>query len=189
MKKCEDPALVLCEILKDYGFSPSLAEQILDSINEISGKQFFSSEYQLVKDRESLIVSRLNSIQEEETRIVKVKDLELSGFKVEEFAIDKSPDFSLNPNVLYVDTAKLATPLILRHWCEGDRFYPFGMRGSKKLSDFFIDQKINLIEKKNIPVLCSGDKIVWLVGYRGDDRFKIDNQTKKYYKITYHGSF
>lgn len=189
LKKCEDPALVLCEILKDYGFSPSLAEQILDSINEISGKQFFSSEYQLVKDRKSLIVSRLNSIQEEETRIVKVKDLELSGFKVEEFAIDKSPDFSPNPNVLYVDAAKLATPLILRHWCEGDRFYPFGMRGSKKLSDFFIDQKINLIEKKNIPVLCSGDKIVWLVGYRGDDRFKIDNQTKKYYKITYHGSF
>lgn len=189
LKKCEDPALILCEILKDYGFSPSLAEQILDSINEISGKQFFSSEYQLVKDRESLIVSRLNSIQEEETRIVKVKDLELSGFKVEEFAIDKSPDFSPNPNVLYVDAAKLATPLILRHWCEGDRFYPFGMRGSKKLSDFFIDQKINLIEKKNIPVLCSGDKIVWLVGYRGDDRFKIDNQTKKYYKITYHGSF
>jgi tRNA(Ile)-lysidine synthase len=76
----------------------------------------------------------------------------------------------------------------LRHWHEGDRFCPFGMRGSKKLSDFFIDQKINLLEKKNVQVLCSADKIVWLVGLRSDDRFKIDHQTENYYKIQYYGS-
>lgn len=186
--ECEDPALVLFEILKDYGFNASGVEQILDSLEKTSGKCFYSSHYQVVKDRKYLIVSPIETSQQEDKRIEKIEDLEVLGFTVERFPISVSPDYTPNSSVLYVDAKKLVFPLILRHWQEGDRFCPFGMRGSKKLSDFFIDQKINLLAKQNVPILCSADKIVWLVGLRGDDRFKIDHQTENYYKIQYHGS-
>jgi tRNA(Ile)-lysidine synthase len=189
LKECKDQALVLYEILKDYGFNASSVEQILESIDKSSGKQFFASEYQLVKDRKYLIIRRLYNCQENEKPLESIKDLELLGFKVEEFSFSEHPDYDTDPSVLYVDAEKLVFPLTIRYWREGDRFHPLGMKGSQKLSDFFINQKINLLEKKNIPVLCSGEKIVWLVGYRSDDRFKIEHQTKKYYKITYHGSF
>ena len=189
LKECEDPALVLYEILKDYGFNASLVEQILDSLDKTSGKFFYSSQYQVLKDRKHLIINPIESVLAKEKSIEKIEDLETLGFTVEEYELGEWPDFEPNSEILYVDAQKLEFPLTLRHWQEGDRFHPFGMKGSKKLSDFFIDQKINLLEKKNVPVLCSGDKIVWLVGFRSDDRFKIDKQTKKYYKITYHGSF
>ena len=189
LKECEDPALVLYEILKDYGFNASLVEQILDSLDKTSGKFFYSSQYQVLKDRKHLIINPIESVLAKEKSIEKIEDLETLGFTVEEYELGEWPDFEPNSEILYVDAQKLEFPLTLRHWQEGDRFHPFGMKGAKKLSDFFIDQKINLLEKKNIPVLCSGEKIVWLVGYRSDDRFKIDKQTKKYYKITYHGSF
>ena len=189
LRECEDPALVLYEILKDYGFNASSVEQIVESLDKSSGKLFYSSHYQVLKDRKHLIINPIEPVQAIEKSIKKIEDLETLGFTVEEFELGEWPDFEPNPEILYVDAQKLEFPLILRHWREGDRFHPFGMKGAKKLSDFFIDQKVNLLEKKNIPVLCSGEKIVWLVGFRGDDRFKIDHQTKKYYKIQYHGSF
>ena len=189
IKKCKDQTLVLYEILKEYGFNASSVEQILESIDNTSGKQFFSTEYQLVKDRKYLIVRSLCDYQDVEKQLENIKDLELLGFKVEEFFLNEHPDYESNPNILYVDADKLVFPLTLRHWRKGDRFHPLGMKGSQKLSDFLINQKINLLEKKDVIVLCSGEKIVWLVGYRSDDRFKIDHQTKNYYKITYHGSF
>ena len=188
LKKCEDPSLVLYEILKDYGFNTSSVEQILESFDKSSGKRFYSSCYQVVKDRKYLIISNIENIQTQEIEIEKLEDLEILGFHVEELILDKWPSFDPNPNILYVDAKKLTFPLILRHWQEGDRFCPFGLRGSKKLSDFFIDQKINLLEKENVQVLCSAGEIVWLVGLRSDDRFKIDHQTKNYYKIQYYGS-
>lgn len=188
LSKCEDPSLVLFEILKDYGFNASEVEQILDSLEKSSGKCFYSSRYQVVKDRKYLIVSPIYTFQQVEKKIDKIEDLVALGFTVEKFPISVAPVFTSDSDILYVDAKKLVFPLILRHWQEGDRFCPFGMQGSKKLSDFFIDQKINLLEKKNVQVLCSADKIVWLVGLRSDDRFKIDHQTENYYKIQYYGS-
>ena len=189
LRQCGDPTLVLYEILKDYGFNASSVEQIIESIDKISGKKFFSSDFQVVKDRKCLIVKCLKNCQKEEIQIEKIENLKSLGFMVEECVLEGKPDFDPSPDILYVDAQKLVFPLILRHWREGDRFCPFGMRGSKKLSDFFVDQKLNLLQKKDVLVLCSGEKIVWLVGFRSDDRFKIDCQTKKYYKIQYHGSF
>ena len=189
LDRCEDPSLVLYEILKDYGFNASMVEQILDPAEKSSGRRFLSSDYQLVMDREFLILKKKEIATSEDVVIGNVKDLENRGFTVEVFPISVAPVYTPDPNVLYADAKKLVFPLTLRRWREGDRFHPFGMKGAKKLSDYFIDQKINLLEKKNIPVLCAGDKIVWLVGLRSDDRFKIDHQTKNYYKIRYYGSF
>ncbi|MCK4407720.1 MAG: tRNA lysidine(34) synthetase TilS, partial [Bacteroidales bacterium] len=88
-------------------------------------------------------------------------------------------------NIACLDYEKLKFPLILRKWKEGDYFYPLGLNSRKKLSDFFIDRKFSLLDKENAWLLCSGDKIVWIVGFRIDNRFKITKRTKKIFQIEY----
>jgi tRNA(Ile)-lysidine synthase len=95
------------------------------------------------------------------------------------FTIEKQPE------VACVDLEKLTFPLEIRHPKEGDFFYPFGNRGKKKLSDFFINQKWNLLEKENCWVLTSDKQIVWIIGHRIDDRFKVEPNTKNILKITF----
>lgn len=93
--------------------------------------------------------------------------------------------FSRDKNRIYIDLDKIADlhSLFVRPRKEGDRFRPFGMRGEKKLKDFFIDLKVPRYQRDKIPILLSGDKIVWVVGYRMDDRFKVEDATKKVLKI------
>lgn len=95
----------------------------------------------------------------------------------EKFNIDK------NFSVLYLDYDKISTKLEIRKWKKGDWFIPFGMKGRKKMSDYFSDNKFTLFDKENAWILCSGEDIVWLIGHRSDDRFKITPSTKKAVKI------
>jgi tRNA(Ile)-lysidine synthase len=83
-----------------------------------------------------------------------------------------------------LDYEKLHFPLVLRKWQSGDEFCPLGMKGKKKLSDFFIDQKMSVNEKSNQWLLCSGSDVVWVVGRRIDDRYKISENTQTVYKIS-----
>jgi tRNA(Ile)-lysidine synthase len=79
-----------------------------------------------------------------------------------------------------VDTDLLIYPLTLRPWQQGDRFYPIGMKQSKKVSDFFIGQKVPLHKKNEIPLLINGNgDVIWVGGYRPDDRYKVSDKTKK----------
>src|SRR5690606_19488272 len=86
-------------------------------------------------------------------------------------------------NVIFVDLDLLQYPLILRKWNEGDAFYPFGMTGKKKISKFFKDEKLSLLEKQKVWLLCTSDRIMWVVGLRADNRFKVSNKTKQILKI------
>jgi len=79
----------------------------------------------------------------------------------------------------FFDFDKLELPLFLRSRKEGDRFFPLGMRGSKKVKDFFIDLKLPMERRKMVPLLISKDRVVWIVGYRVDERFKVDSNTRK----------
>lgn len=208
LSKNDNNLLILNEILRDYNFTPAMVRQIWTSAEAGSGKQFFSKTHWLVKDRQSYIISPLHQYkfladlwtdaQDEvqnkqktdnaEIRFEDVMLLEKMGFTIERFSAEVKPDYKKNDKVLFVDAEKFNPPYLLRYWREGDRFHPLGMNGSKKLSDFFVDMKFSLPQKKNVLVLCAANKIAWLVGIRSDDRFKIDTQTKIYYKITYHGS-
>ena len=100
--------------------------------------------------------------------------------KTPDFVIDKSSD------VAQLDFDKLKFPLTLRHWRHGDRFHPLGMKGSKLLSDFFVDQKFTEAQKRNVFLLVSADnQILWVVGLRIDDRFKVTMETKSVFQCNW----
>jgi tRNA(Ile)-lysidine synthase len=144
----------------------------------------------LVKDRDSLLISPLASgnqpvaclITEPEGEIVH-GDSKLCYHKV---AVDDE-DFQLPraKNTACVDYDKLRFPLLLRTWQAGDWFIPFGMTGRKKLSDYFTDQKYSLLDKEQALLLCSGEQIVWVVGQRVDERYKIEKTTKNAFVINF----
>jgi len=178
---------LLYEILKPFGFSNSIAAEILhEHRNDTkfcisTGKQFFSDTHRLVYDRNSLILQKVDNeppheyLIDEHTPNIAVP----IRLKIEKF--DKYAGFSpdVSQNIACLDADKLQFPLLLRKWKHGDRFRPLGMKSMKKLSDFFIDAKLSLIEKERLWVLVSGGQIAWIVGLRIDDRFKISDKTRR----------
>lgn len=181
LKKLPNYSSYLYQWLRDFGFSAW--EDIYNLVESQSGKQVLSAEFRLLKDRETLILTPIdldNDKQEyfieEEFQDVNVP-LNLSFEKVDAI-------FLPTIRTIFVDQEKLEFPLVLRRWNEGDNFHPFGMEGkSKKVSKLFKDEKLSLLEKENIWVLWSGSKIVWIVGLRQDERFRVDNNTSNILKI------
>ena len=167
----------LYELLSAYGFYA--VEAISKALQGQSGKQFFSSTHQLVVDRENIFISLLNKENEvfeiAEKTISLVHPLEIN-FKV---ITDKTIIY--DNNIAQLDVDKLKFPLTLRKWKEGDKFMPLGMKKFKKLSDFFIDSKFSIIDKQEQWLLCSGVDIVWVLGCRIDERYKLESNTKKVY--------
>ena len=176
------PEAILHEILKDYGFGREIVLNIAESVHSQSGKEFFSEKYRLIKDRKFFILATINQDAEETSFLINKDTTRLEiPIKINISSMDASPNisFSKEKNTAYFDEDKLSFPLTLRKWENGDRFMPFGMRNTKKLSDYFSDHKFSLADKENTWVLCSGNAICWLVGERSDERFRVDNSTKK----------
>jgi tRNA(Ile)-lysidine synthase len=148
------------------------------------GKQFYSKTHRLIKDRQKLFVTKL---AENEARIFYIESNDLELFEPFDIKIEKltGKDFKIRKeaSIACLDLDKLEFPLLVRKWQEGDYFQPLGMTGFKKLSDFLIDEKIPLHQKENTWLLCSGEKIVWVMGHRIDNRFKISPETKNIFKI------
>lgn len=178
--------IYLYEILSDYGFNESVVNNVSMVLNAESGKRFYSKTHCLLKDREYLLIY---PIEKEETETEYSIDAEITSI-IEPFKakieVLKDLNFISVPkkaNVAMLDMDLLNFPLELRHWKQGDSFVPFGMRKKKKLSDFFTSNKYSLLDKERQWLLCSGDEIVWVVGKRIDDRFKVSNSTKSVMKI------
>ena len=178
--------IYLYEILSDYGFNESVVNNVSMVLDAESGKRFYSKTHCLLKDREYLLIY---PIEKEETETEYSIDAEITSI-IEPFKakieVLKDLNFISVPkkaNVAMLDMDLLNFPLELRHWKQGDSFVPFGMRKKKKLSDFFTSNKYSLLDKERQWLLCSGDEIVWVVGKRIDDRFKISNSTKSVLKI------
>lgn len=178
------PKLLLLEILAEFGFNTTVTEEIFQSLENESGKKFYSKTHRLLKDREKLFVTKL---VENENRIFYIETDDVELFEPFDILIEKLPvtDFKIRKesNIACIDMDKLEFPLLIRKWQEGDYFQPLGMTGFKKLSDFFIDEKIPVHQKENTWLLCSGEKIVWVMGYRIDNRFKITPHTQKVIKL------
>ena len=181
LKKLPNYKSYLYQWLNEFGFTAW--NDIYDLVESQSGKYVLSSEYRLLKDRETLILSPVDfSVDKQEYFI----DANHTVVNVP-LNITFSPvaDRTIVSNkTIFVDSDKLQYPLLLRRWNEGDQFQPFGMDGkSKKISKFFKDEKLSLLEKENTWLLCSNNRIVWIVGHRQDERFKIENTTKNILKI------
>lgn len=174
------PDAILYELLKTYDFTRQVAEDVYLSLTKESGKTFFSSTHRLIKDRDYLLLSPL--VKEE------VCEYTLTGgekvwsgpveLSFEKIVIKKDFHIRKDKNIAYFDYDKLSFPLTLRTWKEGDWFIPFGMKGRKKLSDYFSDHKFSRFDKERTWLLCSGDAVIWIVGERSDDRFCLDKTTK-----------
>jgi len=183
LKKTENLPLILYELLFPFGFNADDVKNILKSIQSTSGKKFSSDSHILIKDRTHFFIEKLDAQKEDTVLIYSIEELEKQGFVVEKNLCTSNIEFTKAVNVIYVDAEKLVFPLQLRGWRKGDYFHPFGMQTRKKVSDFFTDLKINLLEKQKIRILSTENQIVWIINYRADDRFKVTADSREYYTI------
>jgi len=180
----------LFELLKPYGFTFSVVKEIVHSLDTFSGKVFYSSTHRLLRDRENFIIQPLTELRAEpsDSEVVLLqRDLAQLDLPITLFAneTDQINDLPMGKaSIACLDIDKLVFPLKLRKWKRGDWFMPLGLKGKKKLSDFFVDQKFSLAEKEKSWLLVSGEDIVWVVGKRIDNRFRITSKTKKAYVLS-----
>ncbi|MBS0011164.1 MAG: tRNA lysidine(34) synthetase TilS [Bacteroidales bacterium] len=180
-----EPAVTwLYELFKQWNFNKYQAREINQLIHADPGKQLFSTSHCLSKDRGKIIITPLADRQEKEIIInspgefIKV-DL-IDSYRIIPV---KNVIFSNNNDYAYLDADLIEYPLTIRRWVEGDYFYPLGMQGRKKISDMLIDMKIPLPYKDDVYVLEMKGKIIWLIGIRIDDRFKVTESTSEVLQI------
>ena len=171
----------LYQWLNKYGFSAW--NDVYNLIEAQSGKQILSEKYILLKDRDFLILSKKEKTNFEEIVIHSIT--EKPNFPLKLTLCNQSDISNQLKNVIFVDENKIQFPLTIRKWKEGDYFYPFGMQGKKKVSKFFKDEKFTLFQKQDTWILESNNQIVWIIGYRADERFKTENTTQTIIQITY----
>ena len=173
---------VAWEIFRQYGCSAAQLPQVLELLNSGSGKMIETSSHRIIRDRQWLLITPLVEEQaaviviEKERGVVNTANGKISLRTTERKEHTPIPAAA---NIACLDKDELQYPLLLRRWKQGDYFYPLGMRKKKKLSRFFIDQKLSVVQKENIWVLESAKRVVWIVGLRIDDRFKITPKTKE----------
>ncbi|HNV51631.1 MAG TPA: tRNA lysidine(34) synthetase TilS [Tenuifilaceae bacterium] len=186
LKKERSARFFLVEELNQFGFSPSMASAVIELLNAESGRRVESSTHTLYKDREFLILTSKKVKDDSEILISEDTKSILSPVKLKIETLGDISDVKIekDPDIALLDCSKLQFPLKIRIWHPGDKFIPFGMSGYKKISDFLVDIKVPLHQKNNVYVLLSGDDIAWVIGYRIDNRFRIDEQTSNVIKFS-----
>lgn len=182
LKLLKTPALhaIVYEIIQDYGFAPSQVTEVLALLESGSGKYICSHTNRILHNRGWLIITALTDgssmhvlIEESDTSIFFGKHQMLIK------QMEKPGKIDSNIKLALLDAGNIRFPLLVRKWKRGDYFYPLGMQKKKKLSKFFIDNKFSLVDKENAWVVEMDKKIIWVVGHRIDDRFKITSSTKQ----------
>jgi len=174
---------VLYTLLEGYGFTAW--QDVYDLKQAQSGKKILSQTHSLYKDRTVLQLMPIDNKKKAQVVWVSAneKQVQLGGGQLALEVVAKLETASRNE--IFVAKDRLKFPLHIRSWQEGDYFFPLGLKGKKKLSKFFKDEKLSLVQKKEVQILCSGEEIVWIVGMRPDDRFKVNPDTKSILKISY----
>ena len=194
LKKLNNPKVYLYQLLNAYGFSEW--DDVCNLLDAQSGKFVLSKTHRLLKDRAILILTDLLNVEESEVfeikeNTTKIKHpIKLKFDKIDiPFDTENHQNKVLNElifdenNTISIDYDKIKFPLTIRKWQKGDYFYPIGLQGKKKLSKYFKDEKMSLSEKENTWLLCSNNDIVWVIGKRLDDRFKVSKYTSAILKI------
>lgn len=185
--KLKHPFVYLFHYLSSFGFNHNQVKQLIDLFDKENkvGKQFFSDEYVLNVDRQKLLLTPKKGIK---TEVVEIKKIENNVTYPVKLSFDVLPKDEIevegDSNKAFIDIEKIELPLKLRRWSDGDTFQPLGMTGKKKVSDFLVDNKVPLVLKQNVFVLTSRDEIIWVVGYRVSEKFKITSSTSRVLLIT-----
>ena len=180
---------VIYELLNSsYGFKGDVVEELNKALKRgVTDRRFYSRDYVAYLDRGNILVARIE--EEDDCEVIVERDEMRSycGNSVlyyEHTDIDNVNEYRLPSDVALIDESKLQYPLRLRRWREGDTFIPFGMAGRKKVGDYLTDQKVPIVERKRQFVLVSGEDIVWVVGRRTDERFRVGTNTENILKVT-----
>ncbi|MFM2325926.1 MAG: tRNA lysidine(34) synthetase TilS, partial [Bacteroidota bacterium] len=186
LQKVTPLATIVYEIIKDYNFTAHQTEEVIGLLQSASGKYIASASHRIIRNRKWLIISPNQTIAA--NNILIEENNTAITFENGELQIEKCASLSTmgnEPSTALLDTAEIKFPLLLRKWKQGDYFYPLGMQKKKKISRFFIDQKLSLTQKENAWIIESNKKIVWVIGMRIDDRFKITDKTKNVIQIAF----
>ena len=171
LKNLPSPEAVLFELLKEYGFGSETIQDIVLAMHKQSGKEFHALQYCLVTDRNRfLLIPRKQNDSFSVLEIGK-RDLQLE-------IVDEHFKISKDKHIACFDADKLQFPLKIRKWQTGDKFMPFGMNHFQKLSDYFSTHKFSKPEKEAVRLLCSGNDILWIIGHRTDQRYRIMEDTR-----------
>lgn len=173
-----DGAARLWHCIKNFGFRFSACEDIMIALHGQSGKQFLTHSHKLIVDRDFLELTLITDTWTE-VSIEQEQSLATLGFWQMGIRTTNNTKPSGDLNEATLDSERLTFPLVWRKWRSGDSFCPLGMEHHKKISDFLIDQKVSVAEKDSVTVLESNGEIVWVAGYRVDNRFKITAHTKR----------
>jgi tRNA(Ile)-lysidine synthase len=181
LKKAFPLKTIVFEIIKDYLFSPLQSDEIIRLMDSPNGKFVSSSSHRIIKNRRWLIIAPVTN--ESANHIVIESEGGISyaegWIHINTKSLEGSNHFVVPPGTECLDARKIKFPLLLRKWKTGDYFYPLGMQKKKKLARFFIDQKLSKTAKEKVWVLVMDNQIVWVVGHRIDNRFRMENSTKE----------
>ncbi len=180
VRNLEPKRLLLFNLLQPYGFNGTTVDDLIASLDKHSGRFFESLSYRLILDRENIILTKKTNHQAEITINPNNYVVNYNNYKITLLHDDSPLIVKDNPLAVSIDADLLVYPLTIRAWQQSDYFYPLGMKTRKKLSDYFIDQKIPVHQKIQIPLLINGNgDIIWLAGYRSSEHYKVSKNTKK----------
>ena len=170
----------LFEFLKPYGFNSVVVGDMVTSMDGISGKQFISQSHRIVHNRESLILAPLLPENTKHFYLEEGREELTNPVHLKIGVVRKKDSFKIPDSrfVACIDRDRVQFPLMIRKWQQGDYFKPLGMGGFKKVSDFFIDSKLSIPEKENTWIMANGEQVIWIIGHRLDDRYKITSATQ-----------
>lgn len=179
---------LLWDILKDYGFNSSQVALVAENLHATTGTSWLSSSHELTLDRGRLILTPLDKEEGRQMRIPEAGTYvytELCKLKIEQKEINENYTISRSSDKVCLDAQKVKFPLMIRRVARGDRFVPFGMKGSKLVSDFLTDQKVALpLKRRQLVVTDAGGNILWVVGKRLDGRFAVSPCSKSVVEIS-----
>lgn len=178
---------LLYECITYFGFSGSIVSDIHASLSGQPGSVFYASDYRLTVGHSHIEITPLVDLQNDEVWQINIETKEIYApvhLVFEEIQRDSSFSITSSSDVAQLDYDKLIFPLTLRTWRQGDRFKPLGMKGTKLLSDFFADKHFSQLDKEQALLLLSGNgDVIWLIGYRIDDRYKVEENTTQILRI------
>jgi tRNA(Ile)-lysidine synthase len=189
IQQSKSPFTILKEFLRTKGFSSDQIFEVLAILDSVSVSQVCSGTHRVTKDRDCLIVSEIEVSEIKPNlsyELIPRSELKTLKTAINTALIDANTVGSHGASVTNtsMSTDSQKPDLQLRKWQKGDRFRPLGMKGWKKLSDFFIDEKLSILEKEQVWLMTYQDEIAWIVGKRLDDRFKVSESTQKVLKVT-----